>query len=46
MADAVICYGGAQPGDTYLLADVVAIDSDILAWLEQRQRKQGRSKNQ
>jgi hypothetical protein len=27
------CYGNAQPGDTHLAADIVAIDSDIITHL-------------
>jgi hypothetical protein len=38
MADAVICYGGARPGDGNF-ADVVAIDAGIIRIIEQRQRR-------
>jgi hypothetical protein len=33
----VKCYGNAQPGDLHCAADIVAIDGEIVEWLE-RQR--------
>ena len=30
------CYGGAGPNDDHLLADIVAVDGDIVRWLERR----------
>lgn len=39
-ADAVICYGNAKPDDTHLLADVIAIDADVIAWLERKIKRQ------
>jgi hypothetical protein len=34
-----ICYGNAGPNDYHLAADIVAVDGDIVAWLEQRERR-------
>lgn len=31
--DIIVAHGGAQPGDEHLLADVVAVDSDIITYL-------------
>ena len=39
LRSAAICYGNAQPHDHHLAADIVAIDSDIVEWLEQRERR-------
>jgi hypothetical protein len=39
MAGGVTCYGNASPDDTHLLANVVAVDDDIVGWLEHRQRR-------
>jgi hypothetical protein len=32
--DDVICYGGARPTDTHLLADIVAVDDEIADFLD------------
>jgi hypothetical protein len=39
LVEAMICYGNAKPDDTHLLADVVAVDGEIVAWLERREQK-------
>jgi hypothetical protein len=39
LAAFAICYGGAQLEDIHLLADIVAIDGEIVEWLEQRERR-------
>ena len=41
--DAVICYGGAQRDDGNF-ADIVAMDADIVRWLEQRERRRSKSR--
>ena len=33
------CCGNASPEDEHLLADIVAIDADIIEWLERRERR-------
>jgi hypothetical protein len=38
-SDIVICYGGAKPTDTHLASKVVAIDEEIIEWLERRERR-------
>jgi hypothetical protein len=35
-------YGNASPGDDHLLADIVAIDGDIVRWLERRERRRAK----
>jgi hypothetical protein len=32
------CYGNAGPHDYHLAADIVAVDDQIIAWLERRSR--------
>lgn len=32
--EVIFCYGGAKPDDTHLLAEIVAIDGEIVALLE------------
>jgi hypothetical protein len=39
MDEVMICYGGAGPTDTHLLADVVAIDGEIVRLIERRERR-------
>jgi hypothetical protein len=34
----IVCYGGAKPGDFYLLSNVVAVDEEIFAVLEKREK--------
>ena len=38
--DTVIAYGGASPGDTHLMARVVAVDEEIISWLKRHKRRQ------
>ena len=33
----IVLYGDAKPGDTHLLAKVVAVDEEIIAWLRRRE---------
>jgi hypothetical protein len=40
----VLCYGNAHPNDYHLAADVVAIDSEIVAVLERRERRRRKTK--
>jgi hypothetical protein len=34
-SDGVLCGGGAWPTDTHLLADVRAVDGEIVEWLDE-----------
>jgi hypothetical protein len=36
-----LCGGTATPADVHLLADIVAVDAGIIAWLEQREKQRG-----
>jgi hypothetical protein len=36
------CYGNAGPNDVHLLADIVAVDGDIVRWLERRERRRAK----
>ncbi len=40
--DILIAHGGAGINDTHLLADVVAIDEEIIDWLELREKRRRR----
>jgi hypothetical protein len=40
------CYGNASPGDNHLLADIVAVDADIVRWLERRERRRSGGQRQ
>jgi hypothetical protein len=40
--DAFVCYGGAEPGDTHLIATVHCVDDEIIDWLAQRERSRAR----
>jgi hypothetical protein len=33
----------AKPGDTHLALEIVAIDDEIIEWLERRERRKGRA---
>ena len=37
--DTVICGGGAKPTDLHLASKVVAIDEEIIEWLERREKR-------
>ena len=41
----VVCYGNAHPGDIHLLADVVAIDGEIIEVLPERERRKRRCRS-
>jgi hypothetical protein len=39
----VFCRGNAKPGDTHLEVEIVAIDDEIIEWLQRRERRKGRA---
>jgi hypothetical protein len=43
-SDLVVCYGNAQPDDTYLAATVHCMDGELVAWLERRERRREKKK--
>jgi hypothetical protein len=40
------CYGNAGPNDYHLAADIVAIDGDIVRWLERREQRRKEKQEQ
>jgi hypothetical protein len=44
-SEIIVCYGDANPRDTHLFARIVAVDDEIIAWLERRERRQARKLN-